>query len=331
MFTKTPFDLNIILPVASRGLLNDAIILKQAAQEHDANIHVRIISKEKGYLGIAIKSLAMSIRYLLRIKQVSFHLEEIQPFYTNFSKHNFFIPNQEWLRGRTRSQMKNKNIEVLCKTNYAVEKLANISSSIRFLGFTSISRNNSTSPDYNKFIHIAGKSPQKGTKPLLDIWSKNPQWPTLTVLTTIDEFIKYNDYRNINIISEFISDDHLIELINENGIHLCPSEAEGFGHSIVEALSVGACVLTTDGAPMNELVSDSQYLIPWETKSTRYLSDIFFVGEQHLEMAINKIMNLSLEQRAFSGELSKQKYQSLTDNFNINIKKLLTQIISNHE
>jgi glycosyltransferase involved in cell wall biosynthesis len=328
MVKAPPFDLNIILPVVSRGLLNDAIILKQAVQEHDANIHVRIISKEKGYLGIAIKSLAMSIRYLLRIKQVSFHLEEIQPFYTNFSKHNFFIPNQEWLRDRTRSQMKNKNIEVLCKTNYAVERLANISSSIRFLGFTSINRNNSTPPDYNKFIHIAGRSPQKGTLPLLKLWSKKTAWPELIVITTTKTHVEYDKFSNIKIVDSFITENELNKLINECGVHICPSEAEGFGHSIVEALAVGACVLTTNGAPMNELVADQQCLISPEQTSTRYLSELFFVSERTLEQTINKIIHLSIAERKVSGELSKQKYAELNEHFNTNIGELVLYIKS---
>ena len=40
------------------------------------------------------------------------------------------------------------------------------------------------------------------------------------------------------------TDAELREIQNANLFHLCPSETEGFGHYIVEALSVGAIVLT---------------------------------------------------------------------------------------
>jgi hypothetical protein len=324
------FDINIILPVASRGLLNDAEIIKQAIHKKDPSIYVRIISKKKGYISILLKSINVLVSYVFKQRQVSFHLEEIQPFFTRLSSQNFFIPNQEWLREKTRSKMNDDNMVVLCKTKYAVEQLKALSSKIHYIGFTSINRNNSTIPDYNKFIHIAGKSPQKGTKPLLELWSKTSNWPTLTVITTIPEYKKYNKYENINIISEFISEQALNALINKNGVHICPSEAEGFGHSIVEALSVGACLLTTNGAPMSELVADKQCLISPEKTSTRYLSDLFFVSESTLENTLTAVMNLSIEERAASGELSRLKYDELDANFNLNLSNILYKI-KNHE
>ena len=161
MSKPTAFDMNIILPVASRGLLNDAEIIKQAIQKNDPTIFIRIISKEKGYLPLILKSFSVVLRKLLGTKQVTFHLEEIQPFFINFSSQNFFIPNQEWLRGRTRSKMNEQNMAVLCKTQYALEQLSSLCKNIRYLGFTSINRNNNTLPDFNQFIHIAGKSPPK--------------------------------------------------------------------------------------------------------------------------------------------------------------------------
>jgi len=320
------FDINIILPVASRGLLNDAKIIKQAIHKNEPSIYVRIISKEKGYIGILLKSISVLLSNAFNKKQVSFHLEEIQPFFTRLSSQNFFIPNQEWLRGRTRSKMNDKNMTVLCKTKYAVKQLEAISSTIHYLGFISINRNNNTEPDYNKFIHIAGKSPQKGTKPLLELWSKKHNWPTLTVITTLNEFKQYNEYDNINIISEFISEKALNELINQSGVHICPSEAEGFGHTIVEALSVGACVLTTNGAPMNELVADKQCLISPESTNTRYLSELFFVSESTLEKTLTAVMNLSIEERETSGELARQKYDKLSADFHTKLKKLVLDI-----
>lgn len=37
-------------------------------------------------------------------------------------------------------------------------------------------------PDYNRFLHVRGKSSLKHTHQLLDCWARHPEWPTLTVV-----------------------------------------------------------------------------------------------------------------------------------------------------
>ena len=58
-----------------------------------------------------------------------------------------------------------------------------------------------------------------------------------------------------------LDDAALRTLQNSHRFHLCLSEAEGWGHYIAEALSVGAITLTCDAAPMNELVTAERGLL----------------------------------------------------------------------
>ena len=51
---------------------------------------------------------------------------------------------------------------------------------------------------------------------------------------------------NIVYYKERVDDDKLIEFMNKFYYHLCPSEAEGFGHYINEALSCKSIVVTTN-------------------------------------------------------------------------------------
>ena len=50
----------------------------------------------------------------------------------------------------------------------------------------------------------------------------------------------------------YIPPGTLRALYNSRLFHLCPSEYEGFGHYIHEALACGAIVVTSDLPPMNE-------------------------------------------------------------------------------
>jgi glycosyltransferase involved in cell wall biosynthesis len=87
----------------------------------------------------------------------------------------------------------------------------------------------------------------KGTSLVVDAWRQNPGLPPLTIVSKDP----LNVPEHVTVI-ESPSDTELDRLMNEAQIHLCPSAAEGWGHYITEAMSVGAVVITTDASPMNE-------------------------------------------------------------------------------
>ena len=55
---------------------------------------------------------------------------------------------------------------------------------------------------------------------------------------------------NLAVKSRRLSETCLKVLQNECGVHLAPSEVERFGHSIGEALSCGAILITSNAPPM---------------------------------------------------------------------------------
>ena len=83
---------------------------------------------------------------------------------------------------------------------------------------------------------------------------------------------------------------------NMCGIHLCPSETEGFGHYIMEALSAGAVVVTTDAPPMNEFVTDAA---AWQASNRSEpwgLATNYFVDPAKLEETVNALMQLPVSE-----------------------------------
>ena len=118
-------------------------------------------------------------------------------------------------------------------------------------------------------LHIKGCSEQKQTGAVLQAWARHPEWPVLHVVSYLDHpaFLDVPfplTHGNVVVHSRRLPRQELQELMRSCELHVCPSDAEGFGHSINEARSVGAVIVTTDAAPMNELVQDGEtgYLVP---------------------------------------------------------------------
>ncbi|MFT7005544.1 MAG: hypothetical protein ACJAXJ_000042 [Colwellia sp.] len=276
----------------SQGLTNDAIILTNVLTElYGGNVNIRHFSGSDTKLTNIKKLLSLIInKYLFQQKQITFHLEEIYTEISPFSNQNILIPNQEWLRTGTQKAIKPET-HIWCKTHYAVKQLKHLNDNVEYLGFCS--RNlldESITPNFNAFIHIAGKSEQKGTIAILNVWQKHPEWPLLKVISRREEHLEYQA-ENIEFITEFLTECQLKSLINQCGVHLCPSESEGFGHNIVEAMSANSIVVTTNAPPMNELIHpDEICLVNYNKTDKRYFSELFFIDKSHFEVKITQLI-----------------------------------------
>lgn len=320
--------LNIFLPVASKGLLNDAEILSSAWRSCLPNTTVHVVSKNKGIAFVFLQLIGVVFRKLTFRKQIAFHLEEVQSGLKRFNDLNIFIPNQEWLRSLSAAEMAKSDVITFVKSKYALAKVKSIASEIYYLGFSSKDINlPNVKPDYGKFLHVGGKSPQKGTLAVLECWSKHPEWPQLTVISSLPEATKFSEHNNIRIISTFITDKELVHIANTHGIHLCPSEAEGFGHTIVEGLSTSAIVLTTNNGVMAELVTDVGCLIESNAKEQRYFSDLYEICVTDLEKKIEGILQTDIEQLKNRGEKSRDRYIEINSKFCETTSNLVSKVV----
>jgi hypothetical protein len=162
--------------------------------------------------------------------------------------------------------------------------------------------------DYSAFLHIQGKSLQKGTESLLNIWSIHPEWPKLTVLTRFRDS-RWHQAQNIEIITDYLTEAEMNRLMNSIGVHICTAETEGFGHSLNEALSTKAVTVTTDAPPMNELVScEFGILVKYLSVEQRGLSEWFGIDPMDLERKIEIIIRTGETAKTEMGELARSSY-----------------------
>jgi glycosyltransferase involved in cell wall biosynthesis len=252
---------------------------------------------------------------------INIFVQEINCHYLNYGKINWFIPNPEWYLQDIK--LLHSIDLILCRTKEVERIFSNLKQNTYFLGFTS--------PDHfekkikkkvNSYLHVAGSSEYKGTSAIKKAWLVNSKFPHLVILKQFDKKIKK---KNITLVNRFIPEKELLKLQNSSLVHLALSETEGFGHYIMEAMSVGAVVITTDAPPMNEFIEDPRCLVPYYKKSSEKLATKYFVNAQDIEDNIRSLQRISLADLEKMGALNRKRYLDLTKKFNHNLKNLIEQ------
>ncbi len=239
-----------------------------------------------------------------KVYDINLFLQHIVPELLPQAHINCLIPNQEWFRNHHRPFLRAFDL-ILCKTRHAEAFFSGLGCRTEFISFTSFDRFDSDCVRKpHSFFHLAGQSPLKGTSAVVNLWLKHPEWPRLTIVQHPDH-AQSIEAENIHYIVAYLDDTTLRRYQNESGIHLCPSEAEGFGHNIVEAMSCGAVIITTDAPPMNELITPARGLLAgFRTSQPHHSGTRYFVDPDSLAEQVERTLCMSdttrqgMEQRA---------------------------------
>jgi len=223
--------------------------------------------------------------------------ERVRPKYALLARRNVLMPHPEWFEPEWQKYLASID-RVFAKTRHAVPLFEALGCRAEFVGFTSIDRRLTDVAREPTFFHLGGRSGNKGTQPLVDLWIRKPSWPLLTIIQRKPLKLPPSLPTNLRIISDYIADDELRILQNRNLFHLCPSETEGFGHHLVEGMSTGAITLATDAPPMNEMVTKERgVLAAYSRTGTQRLATTYFVDPASLEAGIERMLALSNEER----------------------------------
>lgn len=194
---------------------------------------------------------------------INISLEVVMPRALSLARENWLAPNSEWW-SPTYDQYLPYFSKIICKTRdcfdiwsakVGAEKCVYTSFEARDLYRADI-------PRQNRFLHVAGKSGNKGTDAVIRAWQHIPNslWP-LTVVASNPEYriLWERNHSNIEFFSK-VDEPELIRLMNSCRFHVAPSPYEGFGHSIHEGWSCGAFVIVPD-APVYQGATASFPLI----------------------------------------------------------------------
>ncbi|EHJ14469.1 MULTISPECIES: glycosyltransferase [Crocosphaera] len=305
--------INIITVDNNGGLTRDAKILKKILQE--SGFKVSVFEVGKPTIGHKLHRIYTYGELFFSEKitktppyDINLFLQDIIPAWFSYAKINCLIPNQEWFRDGC-LQFLPKLDYILCKTKYAQSIFKKLGCQTEFISFSSFDCwDQHQEKNYNQFFHLAGSSSiQKGTKTIVTLWNRHPEWPTLILRQNKKSF--HVSAPNIQYIHDFLDDETLKKYQNTLGIHLCPSEAEGFGHYILEAMSTKALTLTTNAPPMNELITPERgLLVNYHNTKPQRLGTNYYVDPQNLEEKIEEVLAMSHQQRKEIAENARHWY-----------------------
>jgi hypothetical protein len=186
-------------------------------------------------------------------------LECYDPRFAALAPRRWLIPNPEWWSADATSHTLDFEF-VLCKTSDALERFLPLTPRARWLGFTSHDQYVPSVARMRRFVHVAGGSGHKGTSAVLRAWQDYRLAHPLTVVC-------FAAARPAGLPPGVewwgrVDEASLCHLQNQARFHLCPSEYEGWGHTIHESLSVGAAVAVTGAPPLSEIAGVAHKIPP---------------------------------------------------------------------
>lgn len=299
-------SLNIVGRFNSAGVENDMKILGRLLKELGHQVTYSEAGKRPLYF----------IMHKKACFDANIFIESPEPLYFPAAPKNFLKPNQE-------VPCKLNGIDcVFAKTRYAEDLFQKKGVKTRYMGFTSLDRLRPGIAKEPFFLHVTSRSTLKGTPEVIETWRRYPDMPPLVILVAPLFRHLMVPLPHVTWIDTFLPEEELITLQNRAQYHLCPSYTEGFGHSLGEALSTGAIVVTTDAPPMNELITEERgVLCSWTNAIPAGLGQGFYCTPEQIRSAVFRALALP------DKDLVSQKARQFFETLSASLKERLSSLI----
>lgn len=289
------------------GLSRDALLLADALQGDGREVAVAAL-KHRGKVAEWLTRMRLSLGE--PAFELNLMLERVRPEFLRAARRNVLIPNPEYFRSKDRRALSCID-EVWLKTRHAIPLFEALGARTRYIGFTSPDRLDAGVTRQKAFFHGPGRSNNKGTAALLTLWAQHPEWPELTVVWRRKHVELDKIPANVRLLRDHLDDDAYRRLQNAHRFHLCPSQTEGYGHYLVEAMSCGAVVVTLDAPPMNELVtSERGVLVAARASGQQDLATLYTADGIALREAIERCIVMDASAADDLGKSARRWYET---------------------
>lgn len=303
---------NLIARDNGLGLTRDARLLATALETHGCSVHYTPLGeadeRARWHDGHGARVALTHVRHAsARLRgaaryDLNIHFEHLWPRQLPLARCNIALPNPEWFDANDLRHL-GRIDRVWAKTHHAETLFRERDCVVQWIGFASEDAWLPDVPRERAFFHLAGGSRTKGTEALIALWLRHPEWPPLTVVRHGDASAASPQAANLRVMTDYLDLAQLRTLQNANAFHLCPSTTEGYGHYLCEAMSVGTVTVTTDAAPMNELMDAQRgVLVAASAAGQHGLATLYRFDDAAMEHAVNTCLHMDDAQRAAIGQ-----------------------------
>ena len=262
--------------------------------------------------------------------EINFFIEVINPALFVYAAKNIWIPNPEWTY-KTWQPYSRMVDEVWVKTLESYNlfyEWKNQSTTenpvvVQYIGWTSIDKVVPETKNFNKAMVPAGKNVWRNPRPIIQcymaIQKQNPglyaMLPELHIVHSPEAIplppLPESLVGKIILHSEVMPEKEYDELLQECGLCVCMSAAEGFGHAVNEALSTGSILMASPIEPFIELAPNNSLWVS-ELKRTKHpqcLGTLMDVDLRSMMEAFQHYVQLSLHEKLLMSQESRALYE----------------------
>jgi hypothetical protein len=177
--------------------------------------------------------------------------EVVNPCLFSYARKNIWIPNHEWTF-KTWLPYLDMFDEIWTKTHEAQDIFRSLTSTtVRYIGWTSLNKEYSTKKNYSKAIVPLGKNLNREVDLLFEayIQLRSTNLPVLHIVSWIPVTVPEELKDRVVVYNGVLPDNEYDELLKECGLCICLSRAEGYGHAVNEAMASGCNVLVSSIPP----------------------------------------------------------------------------------
>lgn len=274
--------------------------------------------------------------------EVNFFIEVINPSLFAYAAKNIWIPNPEWTY-KTWLPYGRMVDEIWVKTHEAYKLFSDWNvTTLKYIGWTSIDKVMPQTKNYGKAMVPSGKNVWRNPRPIIQVYMaiqrQNPalfaKLPELHIVHSPEAIplppLPEQVVGKIILHSEVMAEKEYDELLQECGLCLCMSAAEGFGHAVNEAMSVGSVLMVSPIDPFLEIAPRNSLWVS-ELKTTSHpqcLGTLMDVDLRSMMETLQMYVDMSHHQRVQMSQEARETYESRHHIFVARLTEVLKMSLS---